>query len=191
VQPFIERSPLTIPLSARIHRLTQGMNGALWALLLVSIPVTSFPLLSSLTGYSTVSPLAAIPALLLIFSFLIPYMIRDGKLERVVIPLAIFVLAALISSLQAPFLDIPPFKEHSLLAREARALATLGTGILFYMLAALIPRNEKQLERSLRWIHIGVPPALFLQPATSEIERVPPFVLHPRYVPRPDHWVCL
>jgi O-antigen ligase len=143
----------------------------IWILLLVSIPITSFPLVARFTGGSPVSPLAAIPALVLILVWLIPYVLSGGRIPSISISLLCFVLLAMLSSFLAPFLEIYPFKGHTLPEREIRAFMTLVLGLAFYFIAATIPQTDRQFRASLRWLYLGA--GLTLLWSTVQIARLP------------------
>ena len=127
----------------------------LWALLLISIPVTSSPWVARFTGRSTVSPLAGLPLILLILCWLIPYLLRRGNLPSVSAPLLIFVGVALFSSVLGPFREIYPFLGQTVMERVLRGLATLAIGVSFYLIAWHFSRSGQSMRHSLRWLYLG------------------------------------
>ncbi|NIM95451.1 MAG: hypothetical protein GTO18_17275 [Anaerolineales bacterium] len=143
----------------------------LWIVLLMTIPITSFPLVSQYFGYSTVSPLPAVPLILLLIVWLLPYFLRGGRFPTVAVPLIVFVLIAILSSLRAPFLEIYPFKGFSVLGREVRALLTLAVGISFYLVAITLPNSDERLRKSLRWLYIGA--IIMLLWSSVQVYRLP------------------
>jgi hypothetical protein len=143
----------------------------LWVLLLVAIPITSFPLIARFTSESIVSPLSGIPLFLLVILWLVPFLLRRGKLHRSALPLIAFVIIALLASLRAPFLEIWPFKGISVISREIRAVITLGIGFNFYLVSSTLPRSSTKLPQSLRWIYLGG--FLMLVWSTVQVLRLP------------------
>lgn len=147
-----------MPFASKLDRIKKSVDDVswiFWVFLLITIPITSSPLVGRFTSEAPVSPLAGIPLLIIAVIWLVPYLIRDGRLPKTALPLLIFVVVALISSLRAPFLEIYPFKGNTVLGREIRSLITLGMGVSFYLVAALIPRTESRLRSSLRWLYLG------------------------------------
>lgn len=130
---------------------------ALWVIALVGLPLTTFPLFTSFTG-AIVAPFSGAPILLILVLWLLPALIfrrNNLKLPVEAWPLYLFVLAALLSSTLAFFINIPTFKNSSPLNQEIRAFSTLGIGLAFYLVCASWPRDSKMLRRSLQWINIG------------------------------------
>jgi hypothetical protein len=134
---------------------------ALWAALLVCIPVTSFPLISHLAHAESVSPLSLTPLVVLVPLCLVQMLVAGSRSTRLVTPLIVFAAVALISSAAAPFLGIEPLKGMTPLGREARALVTLLIGLGFYFVSTRMPTTEDRLRASLRWISIGGALTLF------------------------------
>src|SRR3972149_5830443 len=92
------------------RRLHDQVVWALWIVLLVSIPVTPFPLLSTTSGSETpVAPLALIPLGALVLVWLVPYLVRGGRLPGAVNPLFAFAAVSVLSAGAAAF---PPFLPH-------------------------------------------------------------------------------
>ena len=128
---------------------------AAWALLLFTVPITSSPWVAQISGGTPVAPLAGLPLAALLGLWLLPTILRGGRLPRLTLPLAGFVIVALVSSALALFRLTPAFPGQSLLVREVRALLTLGVGLGFYLCAAGYPRSAAVLRRSLAWLYAG------------------------------------
>lgn len=126
-----------------------------FAFLFLSIPVTSSPWIARFTGSSTVSPLAGIPLALLVIVFLIPNIIRKGRLPSSSSLLIVFFVVALASGMLSVFREIYPSLEQNVTGRVFRALLTLGAGISFYLVVATFIRNDKDENRSLKWLYLG------------------------------------
>jgi O-antigen ligase len=138
------------------QRLHAQAAWVLWIALLVSIPVTTFPLLSQISGGETpVAPLALIPLGALVLVWLLPYLVRGGRLPGAVNPLFAFAAVSVLSAGAAAFLPILPYKGQVPPARELRALATLAIGLAFYVTASVLPDTEESRRGSLRAIYLG------------------------------------
>jgi O-antigen ligase len=127
----------------------------LWAAMLLTVPITSSPLMARLTSRSTVSPLASLPLLFLLLLWFVPYVLRGEKVSRSSLLLIIFVGVALLSCALVPFYGIEPYMGQTAIGRTLRALVTLIIGVGFYFIAAHYPRSESELRGSLKWIYLG------------------------------------
>ncbi len=124
-------------------------------MLLVSIPITSFPLVARTIGGDTVSPLSLVPLVVLVAAWLIPNLVRGESLPSEAGPLLLFAVVAFSSSLLAQFLPIEPYKGQAVLSRSLRGMATLGFGLCFYLVASLICSDTDRARSSLRAIAAG------------------------------------
>jgi O-antigen ligase len=122
----------------------------LWALLLISLPITSLPFLSRILGGAMVAP-PALPLAGILFAIGLLPTLRKGKLSPLIPPLLAFTLAALTSTLLAFFMAIPPFKQISYLNVALTAFFTLACGLCFYLVSA----TNSDLQSNLRWINAG------------------------------------
>lgn len=125
-----------------------------WAIALVGLFLTSFPALFELTG-ALVAPISAVPILLLLILWVIPYILRKGKLPVESKLLFVFLFCSVISSAYSFFIQIPTFKEVTPIHQEVRAYITLAIGLSFYFVFAIFPKDEPALRRTLQWINIG------------------------------------
>ncbi len=126
----------------------------LWAIALICLPLTSFPLLSSLYG-GLVAPLSILPLLILLLIWVLPLVIRKGELPKETIPLVVFTLMAIISCAAAYFFYVPGFKGKSLPGQEIRGLITLAVGITFFLVITSWVKNTETLKKSWKYITIG------------------------------------
>jgi len=125
----------------------------LWAIALICLPVTTFPLFSSLSG-ALVAPLSILPFFLLLLLWVIPMILHKGKLPKETIPLGVFVLVAIISCAVAYFIYIPGFKGKSVPGQEIRALFTLFVGVTFYLVTTSWIRSTEKLKNT--WIYLTI-----------------------------------
>lgn len=116
--------------------------------------MTSFPRFEKLFG-ALVSPISAVPVLILVLVWLIPYLLRRKALPVETRPLIIFILVAIAVSAIALFIPIPGFKGKTVIGQELRALVTLGIGLAFYLLFAAWPADSQRLRKTLQWINVG------------------------------------
>jgi len=126
----------------------------LWFLLLVGLPLTSFPILSQLTG-AVVAPFSAIPLLLLMILWLVPYLMAKGKFPVEIVPLLYFILISMIVSALAFFLDGYYSRGRDFLDQILRAFLTLGIGLSFYLVFSAFPNSVKMIRQTLLFITIG------------------------------------
>ncbi len=102
-----------------------------WMLLVMLLPITSMPLVTLLFGSSDVAVPAGVVLLFFVLIWLIPFLVKKGRIPRQSLPLIGFVLTAVISCACAFFLDIPPFKDASIPLNELKGLLTLAVGFVF------------------------------------------------------------
>jgi len=142
---------LTSLSKSALYRLSKT---ALWFLVLVGLPLTSFPILSRLTG-AIVAPFSFIPLVLLLGIWLLPFLIERGKFPAEVVPFLYFVLVAIGVSCLAFFLNGYFDLGRDFLGQSLRAFITLAIGISFYLVFATYPQDEKGLRQALLFIYIG------------------------------------
>jgi len=130
----------------------------LWALVLATLPVTSFRYMPFMGAGTVVRPLALYPLGLLML--MLVYQIR---MKRIIHPwnsaltvLLVFMLTALVStaigSLYAPI----ELRGQGYWERALRAWVTLVIGLSFFVSAVWMNRNEDDLKFSLRWLFAGL-----------------------------------
>ncbi len=125
-----------------------------WAAFLIFLPFTSIPIFEKILG-SIVSPLSAVPLVILILAWFVPYILHHGKVPIESLPLIVFALAAIASCALGFFIDVPSMKGKNIFDQEIRALFTLALGLAFYLVVASFPKDEEHFNKTLRWIHIG------------------------------------
>ena len=135
----------------------------IWALFLVSLPVSSFPYFPSSMGGgdASVTPLLVYPLLILVLAITFPALWKK-PLPRLWLPFFAFVTLAVISSL-LPFMrgTISHLKEVSVAPRVVRSLITLALAGAIYLTVSLVPKDKNELTFTLRWFYIGLGLALF------------------------------
>jgi hypothetical protein len=136
------------------HGAYQKLIKIVWAAVLISLPITSFPILEKRIG-AVVSPLAAAPLIILIILWFIPYIWRGGQLPKECLPILVFCLAALFASALSYFIEVPSLKNASIPGQEARVIITLALGISFYLVFSSFPKDQESINFTLKWINIG------------------------------------
>ncbi|MDD5467928.1 MAG: O-antigen ligase family protein [Anaerolineales bacterium] len=138
----------------------RNLLGALWALFLLALPVTSFPFFPpTLGGGALVRPLSLYPLIALFFLFTLPYLLTQ-RLPKTLLTLAPFIIVVLASSLLSLFRDIDPLMNVTVPERVLRALITLASGLAVYLTVSLYPNDWERLRASLRWLYAGFSLAL-------------------------------
>ncbi len=127
----------------------------LWGALLLMLPITSFPLLAIVASGTIVNPASAIPLVLLVALWLVPYLLKNGAFPSESIPLLGFVGVVFVSCLSAFFLAVAPYKGQTILSRELRALITLAAGVAFYLVTTTIVRSRRKLIGAIKLINVG------------------------------------
>ena len=129
---------------------------ALWAAALLTLPVTSFRYFP--VGEGTYErPLAFYPLVPLMVVILIK-LLRDGTVfprAGALTPLAVFLLAALAASLLGILLAPIPIRGQDMIGRIVRAWATVFIGVVFFIAAVWMNRNEDDLRFSVKWLFAG------------------------------------
>ena len=139
------------------------LRKVLWAILLLSLPVSSFPYFPSSIGggSASVQPLLVYPLFGLVVLFVLPYLWKK-PLPIFWRPFLLFVILATLSSL-LPFIRgaESTLKEVDIGSRVVRSLITLALAGAIYWTVSIIPRNRRDLRFSLRWLYAGLGVALF------------------------------
>jgi hypothetical protein len=140
--------------SSRFGASLERVCEILWAIALICLPITTFPLFSSISG-ALVAPLSLLPFFILLIIWSIPLIIRKVELPKETIPLVVFIFAVLISCAGAYFFFIPGFKGKSVSGQELRALFTLAVGLTFYLVTTTWVKTIDKLKNSWKYITIG------------------------------------
>jgi O-antigen ligase len=136
-------------------RFSKGQK-ILWAVFLVSLPISSFPYFPGGVGGDTlVRPLALYPLAALLVLVTLPRLFTK-PIPRTVLPLAAFALVALASTVLAHARGIDSNINVSVASRSVRMLLTLALGGAFYLTVTLTPDSEEMLRFSLRWLFVGL-----------------------------------
>jgi len=128
---------------------------ALFGLILLGLPLTSLPLLTKVFGSMT-GPFSFIPLVGLILIWLVPFLIKKGKLPEETLPLIYFTLIAVIISAGAVFNDGFYARGRDFFDQSLRALITLAIGLGFYItLSAYMGQRKSIIRQALVFIYIS------------------------------------
>lgn len=130
----------------------------LWALVLVTLPVTSFRVMPFMGSGTSVRPLALYPLVLLLPVLFIR--LKRGEIPRpmpgaVTILLAFMIVVLALTAFGASF---PPNELRGIdyADRAIRAVVTLGIGLAFFMAAVWMNQDLSDLKFSVRWLLLGL-----------------------------------
>ena len=130
----------------------------LWALVLVTLPVTSFRYVPFMGDGTYVRPLAIYPLALLFPVLLVR--LKQGKIARpwpgALTVLLAFVLAALAATTFGGLFAPIPLRGVDYDDRAIRALLTVGIGLAFFVAAVWMNQSEDDLKFSVKWLLVGL-----------------------------------
>lgn len=126
----------------------------LFALILIGLPLTTFPLIRRVTS-SLVAPFSAIPLGLLMLVWLIPYIIKRGAFPKEILPLFYFALFSVIVTAGAYFLDGFYIRHKTFFDEGISALITLGLGLCFYITLSVYIQNKSIIKQFMLFLYIG------------------------------------
>lgn len=130
----------------------------LWAAALVTLPVTSFRWFPLLGDNTLVRPLALYPLALLLPLLIVQWFRRERPFPWAgsAILLGVFAAAVLLAASFGFLIDPIPMRGQTYSGRLLRALVTLIIGIVFFVSAAWMNRNEAEIKFTLRWLLVGL-----------------------------------
>jgi len=142
-----------------VHKLNLDLlPRILWAIVLVTLPVTSFRFMPFMGSGTFVRPLALYP-----LGLLIPVLLYQNWTKRLTRPwsgsltiLLVFILTALLSTALGSLLSPIELRGVSYWDRTLRAWITLVIGLSFFVSAVWMNRNEDDLKFSLKWLLAGM-----------------------------------
>jgi O-antigen ligase len=123
--------------------------------LLILLPVTSMPLIRSLVGSTVVAAPSVVLLAIVLAGWVVPYLVKGGKLPLQTIPLLAFFCAVILSFAAALWLPIPPLKDINPITHSITAIITLVVGITFFLIPSIMVKGEESFKSTLRWINLG------------------------------------
>lgn len=130
----------------------------LWIAAIMLLPFSSSPLIAKLLGVQSVAAPSLILFLLLLLIWLIPYLLRGGRIPRAATPFLIFIAVAGIASLLSSFYNIPTFRQTPGLRTMLSDLTTLTIGASIYIVASSWAGSMDDLKFLLKWINWSAVP---------------------------------
>ena len=130
----------------------------LWAVALLTLPVTSFRWFPFLGENTLVRPLSLYPLALLIPLLLILWWRKKIKLNwsGALIPLGTLILFIFAATSFGALINPLPLRGQIYSGRAIRALATLFIGIFFFVSAVWMNKNEEDFRFTIRWLFAGL-----------------------------------
>lgn len=151
-----------------------------WALVLLTLPVTSFRYFPFLGDSTQVRPLAMIPLVPLLVLLLIRFVRREipKPFPGSLILFGLFVLVLLLSTVLGPLYAPLELRGQDYWGRALRALVTIVIGLMFFIAAIWMNRDEEDLRFSVKWLLAG----LCLHIVWASVQA---FSFYTSYLPRP------
>jgi len=136
----------------------QAVSRIFWALVVLTLPVTSFRYFPFLGKETMVRPLAFYP--LAVLALILSWRIIRGdlrlRLNPSLILLGLFLVAALTATAWGWTYGMIPMHGQTFNGRAIRAIITLLGGITFFLAVILMNQDEDDLRFTLRWMYIGL-----------------------------------
>lgn len=136
----------------------ESLEKILWAAALVTLPVTSFRWFPLLGEGTLVRPLALYPLAALLPLLVIRAIRRERSfpLSGSLVLLGVFALAALAVTALGALIAPIPLRGQDYSGRALRAVVTLAIGLVFFLAAAWMNRNETDVRFTIRWLLVGL-----------------------------------
>ncbi|MFN2215895.1 MAG: O-antigen ligase family protein, partial [Anaerolineales bacterium] len=129
----------------------------LWGLVLLCLPVTSFPFIPLLGSGTQVRPLSIYPLVLLLPLLLLQILRKKvNAWHPVFISLGIFLLMMIVTACLGALLAPVELRGQTYFDRALRALITVVIGLGFFLAALWSLRSQQQLRSSLKWLYLGL-----------------------------------
>jgi len=139
----------------KISAIWERMSFWLWLALVICLPVSSLPIFAKILHTSSVAPASGLIVLILAVVWLPVYILRGGRFPFQVKIAVFFALFCVLTMALAFFRESPYYPGSSLTSNLIEALATLGMGILFYIVSTGMPDNDKKISLTLKAVNIG------------------------------------
>lgn len=124
-----------------------------WVLLVITLPITTFPVVMKLTGSASVAPAALLPLIPLALFFLPAYFWQKKALPVQAKTVLLFFLFAMVTIALAFLRPLPLYKAQSPLAAGMKGALTLLLGLLFYLVAVSVPSSHEKIDKTLRLVN--------------------------------------
>lgn len=124
-----------------------------WLLLVLTLPITSQPLVARLARTGSVAPLAGVFLAVIFLIWFLPFIFRGGRLPAQSIPILIFCLWAVLVTLAAVFRDNPPYKDIGTFSSIIKGLSTLFIGLVFYLVTCTYIHTEQVIRVTMQLVN--------------------------------------
>lgn len=125
-------------------------------MMLVCLPVTSFPFIPIFGKETQVRPLSIYPLLLLFPLLLIQFRRKRNMIWRPVFnPLTVFIIIVTVTTMIASFYAPLDLHSYTFNMRVFRGAITLIIGISFFTVSIWATTNKEQLLAGLKWLYVG------------------------------------
>lgn len=104
-------------------------------------------------GGTSVAPLSALFLLILVVTWFLPRFFSTQMLPMQTLPLLIFVIIALVSSLISLLLPIPSFRDIPPLNNTISSWVTLAVGLFFYLVSLFYLDSEDKIKHFIRIVN--------------------------------------
>ena len=118
----------------------------LWIALVVCLPISSLPIFAQILHTSAVAPASGLIVLILALVWLPVYIIRGGRFPFQVKIAVYFALFCVLTAALAFFRESPYYPGSSTTSNFIEALATLGMGLLIYIVSTGMPANDRKIS---------------------------------------------
>lgn len=125
----------------------------LWNMLVILLPITSFPFIVKLVGSDVVGLPSGVLLLILVIVWYLPWFLRSGSIPRSSLPLFAFVAIAVFSSALAIFRWTPVGNGREIVWEEITSLLTLALGVLTYLVTTEWTRKPGRIQITMRLIN--------------------------------------
>jgi O-antigen ligase len=136
----------------------RAVSRFLWALVLISLPVTSFRYFPFLGKETMVRPLAFFPLALLVV--VLTWRILRGdlrpRLNSSLVLLGLFLAAAAAATAWGWSFGMIPMHGQNFCGRAIRAVITLLGGLVFFLSVIFMNQDEDDVRFTLRWMYAGL-----------------------------------
>lgn len=136
----------------------QKFSRILWAAVLLTLPITSFRYFPFLGDSTQVRPLALYPLALLMLILLVQLWRREirNPVPGSLMLLGGFFVAALLSSVLGALNAPLELRGSDYFDRVLRAWVTAAIGVMFFLAAIWMNRDEKDVRFSVKWLLLGL-----------------------------------
>ena len=135
------------------NRVISQISRWCWLLLVLTLPITSQPLVAKYVRTGSVAPVAGVFLAILFIIWFVPFIFHKGKLPGQTIPFLFFILWAFIITAASVFRENPPYKDISVFASIVKSLLTLLIGMTFYLVIATYVRSERLIRITLQLVN--------------------------------------